>query len=108
MRVVVAAVLSDRGRDAALGAPNGGSQPTVTGAPADHADEVAARRLLARRAAALGREPDLRRRRQKAYALLARNGFSPDVCARVAAELIAHPIAGEGEDEPAEAAADGV
>ena len=27
------------------------------------------------------REPDLRRRRQKAYALLARNGFTPDVCA---------------------------
>ena len=48
------------------------------------------------------------RRRQKAYALLARNGFAPDVCARVAAESIAHPIADEGEDEPAEAAADGV
>ncbi len=30
--------------------------------------------------AALMREPDARKRRQRAYALLARNGFDPGVC----------------------------
>jgi regulatory protein len=107
-RDVVAAVLADRERDAVAGASDDGSEPAITGAAADHADEVAARRLLARRSAALAREPDPRRRRQKAYALLARNGFSPDVCARVAAESSADPVTGEPNDEPVEAAADGV
>lgn len=37
-------------------------------------------RLLARRGATLLREPDPRRRRAKAYALLARSGFDPEVC----------------------------
>jgi regulatory protein len=44
------------------------------------ADETAAGRLLERRLPALLRETDPRRRRQKAYALLARNGFDPDTC----------------------------
>ena len=48
------------------------------------ADDVAATRLLERRAAALGRGTDLRVRRQRAYGLLARNGFDPDVAGRVA------------------------
>lgn len=48
-------------------------------------DLAAALRLLERRAAALDRDPDPRRRRQRAYALLARNGFGPDVCARALA-----------------------
>jgi regulatory protein len=47
-------------------------------------DEAAARHLLDRRRASLMRETDPRRRRQKAYALLARNGFDPDLCQRVA------------------------
>ena len=51
-------------------------------------DLVAARALLARRRAAIEREPDLVRRRQKAYALLARNGFDPQVCREITAELI--------------------
>lgn len=46
-------------------------------------DRQAAERLLARKAAGLAREPDLRKRRQKAYALLARNGFDPGVCQAV-------------------------
>jgi SOS response regulatory protein OraA/RecX len=50
---------------------------------------VAARRLLERRGAGLRREPDARRRRHKAYALLARHGFSPDVCAAVATRFAA-------------------
>lgn len=47
------------------------------------ADEEAGRRLLERHAAALARVPDLRARRQRAYALLARNGFDPEVCAQL-------------------------
>jgi regulatory protein len=43
-------------------------------------DRLAARRLLERRGSALRREPDPRRRRQRAYALLARSGFDPEVC----------------------------
>ena len=51
------------------------------------ADRVAARRLLDRRARTLSREVDPQRRRQKAYALLARNGFAPDVCNEIASSL---------------------
>jgi regulatory protein len=54
-------------------------------------DEDAAIRLLARRGGAVLREPDPRKRRAKAYALLARNGFDPDVCATVAAAWLAGP-----------------
>ena len=43
--------------------------------------------LLERRAAALARVTDPRVRRQRAYALLARNGFDPDVASRVAGAL---------------------
>lgn len=42
------------------------------------ADAEAAKRLLARNARALDRVPDLRARRQRAYALLARNGFDSE------------------------------
>ena len=45
------------------------------------ADEEAGRRLLERHASALARVPDPRARRQRAYALLARNGFDPEVAA---------------------------
>ena len=48
------------------------------------ADAEAARRLLERRASSLLRVTDPRVRRQKAYALLARNGFDPGVCSSVA------------------------
>lgn len=51
------------------------------------ADREAAHKLLTRRSAALRREADPRRRRQKAYALLARNGFAPDVCHEVASTV---------------------
>ncbi|HUG48186.1 MAG TPA: regulatory protein RecX [Candidatus Limnocylindria bacterium] len=50
-------------------------------AEADHsADSTAAQRLLDRRRTAIEREPDPRKRRQRAYALLARNGFDPEIC----------------------------
>jgi regulatory protein len=48
------------------------------------ADADAARRLLERHARSLERVADPRARRQRAYALLARNGFSPDIASAVA------------------------
>jgi regulatory protein len=56
---------------------SGGSDP----------DELAAARLLARHAAALARVVDPRARRQRAYALLARNGFDPETASRMAASI---------------------
>jgi regulatory protein len=73
-REVVAEVLADRDQ--------------VIDASAESADMTAALRLMERRRSALEREPDLRKRRQKAYALLARHGFDPDVCSQVASLLI--------------------
>ncbi len=64
-------------------------------------DEVAARRLIEKHRRSLSRETDPRRRRQKAYALLARNGFDPDVCRRVAAAFQADDtvaVAFQGDD----------
>lgn len=58
-------------------------------------DEVAAERLLARRARSLERLTDERARRQWAYALLARNGFDPDVAARVAGRVSSGSAADE-------------
>ena len=53
--------------------------------PADEsADRVAAERLLAKHARTLDRVADPRQRRQRAYALLARNGFDPETCREVA------------------------
>lgn len=76
--------LAERQAEAATA---GGPIELVGGAieplPTESGDIAAARRLLERRAAALAREPDPGQRRRKAYALLARNGFDPDVCAAV-------------------------
>jgi regulatory protein len=51
-------------------------------------DVDAARRLLAKNERALARVADPRARRQRAYALLARNGFDPDVCREVSGEVV--------------------
>jgi regulatory protein len=59
-------------------------------------DMAAARRLLARNARALDRVADPRRRRQRAYALLARNGFDPETCREASAEVLR--TAGIGSD----------
>ena len=87
-REVVDEALAERAAASAAGsaADDGSRRRRVR---PDDADEIAARRLLERRAASLRREPDPRKRRQKAYALLARNGFDPGVCARVAAAFVA-------------------
>jgi len=52
-------------------------------------DRIAAERLIERHARALSRIDDPRKRRERAYALLARNGFDPDTCREVAAALVA-------------------
>jgi regulatory protein len=51
-------------------------------------DIEAARRVVTRNARALERVADPRARRQRAYALLARNGFDASVCAAVSAEAV--------------------
>lgn len=55
------------------------------------ADRAAAERLLAKNERSLARVTDPRRRRQKAYALLARNGFDPETCSTLAARVTAVP-----------------
>ncbi len=52
-------------------------------------DRDAAERLLEKHARTLDRIPDPRRRRERAYALLARNGFDPETCRDVAARVTA-------------------
>jgi len=51
-------------------------------------DRTAAITLLERRRAALEREADPIRRRQKVYAMLARNGFDPETCREVSAAFV--------------------
>ena len=65
-------VASGRRRRRRLGRPSAGP--------------VAAERLLAKQRPALGAVADPRQRRQRAYALLARNGFDPETCREVAAD----------------------
>jgi len=57
---------------------------------AGDADAAAAERLLERHAGALQRVADPRQRRQRAYALLARNGFDPALASEAARRFVAH------------------
>jgi regulatory protein len=52
-------------------------------------DRDAAERLIEKHARSLDRIADPRRRRERAYALLARNGFDPETCREVAARVTA-------------------
>ena len=83
-RASIDLVLAER-REAVAG--NDGGSPDIDGAPVSSADDVAARRLLARHRRSLERVADPWKRRQRAYALLARNGFDPNVCNTVAATI---------------------
>lgn len=67
-------------------------------APEEDADREAAVALLNRRRSALEREPDPRKRRQRAYALLARNGFDPETCREASAALINADLGENGAD----------
>jgi regulatory protein len=77
-RSLVDDVLGER-RDEALAGGDGATSP----------DEAAAERLLAKKLGPILREPDPRRRLQRAYALLARSGFAPDVCSTVPRRVLA-------------------
>jgi len=79
-RTVIAEALEER-RESAAVVDDSDDEPPPS------ADEAAAERLLARNSRALARVADPRVRRQRAYALLARNGFSPGVCAALSARL---------------------
>ena len=87
----IAATLRAR-RDAAAtwdgATPRGGDAlaPTTVGPP-PNADAIAAQKVLARHARTLDRIADPRLRRQRAYALLARNGFDPETCRDAAATI---------------------
>ena len=81
-RSLVDAVLVDRREDALTAAAERDDQPAS-------ADEAAAERLLEKKLPAILREPDPRRRAQRAYGLLARNGFAPDVCSAVSRRVLA-------------------
>ncbi len=59
-------------------------------------DLAAARRLLEKSRRAFARVADPRQRRQRAYALLARNGFDPETCREAARELDADTAEDEG------------
>ncbi len=88
---LVAEVLAERRDAAPAGAPD-----------APGADEAAAERLLVRRLGPILREPDPRRRLGRAYALLARSGFAPDVCSAVARRALSAAAAdGAPADGPA-------
>ena len=63
-------------------------------------DVVAAERLLARSARTLARLADPRARRQRAYALLARNGFDSEVARDVATRFAVPPGVVEEEGDP--------
>ena len=60
-------------------------------------DQSAAERLLVRNARTLARIADPRQRRQRAYAMLARNGFDPEVCRTVAASAVEPPDRAEDD-----------
>jgi len=76
-RETIARLLRERAARRAEDVSAGGGEAGSGPAPAP--DLQAARNLLARRWRSLSRDADLRRRRAHAYALLARNGFDPEV-----------------------------
>ncbi|MDQ3447878.1 MAG: RecX family transcriptional regulator [Chloroflexota bacterium] len=82
-RDTIVAALADRAREppADDGAESAAAEPTS-------ADRAAAERLLERRRETLLRDADPRKRQQRAYALLARNGFDPQTCQEVSARLL--------------------
>jgi regulatory protein len=88
-RDLVSALLAERAQQASEEAD--GDRDGFAGGSVS-ADLAAARRLLERRGTALRRIDDPRLRRQRAYALLARNGFDPEVC-RTASRLLDDPSA---------------
>ncbi|MEX1170948.1 MAG: regulatory protein RecX [Chloroflexota bacterium] len=90
-RDVIEAVLTDRREGVREGIAEADDAPLSP-------DRMAAERLLARHVHALARVADPRQRRQRAYALLARNGFDPETCREVAAGVDRGPDEAEPPD----------
>lgn len=67
----------------------GGFETVVSDGAAPPPDRRAAERLIERHSRAFARIDDPRKRRERAYTLLARNGFDPEICREVAASLAA-------------------
>ena len=82
-RETVDAILDDRRADAVVG------EDGVDGVDGASPDDAAAERLLRKRISAILRLPDPRVRLQRAYGLLARAGFGPDICSAVAKRVLA-------------------
>jgi regulatory protein len=81
---VVAAAIDARG-NAEADDPFRGAQDADDADQRLDPDETAAARLLERRRRDLDRVADPRKRRARAYALLARNGFGPEIASRLSA-----------------------
>lgn len=94
----IAAALRARREAATQWGAAAGAPPDIDAGPQASADEAAARKLLARHARALDRIGDPRARRQRAYALLARNGFGPEIAAALARERTATSEAEPDQD----------
>lgn len=90
-RALIDGVLGDRRDDADVAAAARDEDPVS-------ADEAAAERLLRKKIAPILREPDPRRRSQRAYGLLARSGFSPDVCSTVAKRVLREALDAATDD----------
>jgi regulatory protein len=93
-RELAAEVLEER-----RGSDAGGSGGDDEGA-GDGPDMAAAERLLRKRASALARISNQREQRRRAYALLARNGFDPEVCREATNRFLT--AAQEAADAPAD------
>ena len=83
-RETIELVLGERSESALASAS---TSETGEEAVAPTAARAAADRLLAKNRRALDRVADPRQRRQRAYALLARHGFDPEMCRVVAATV---------------------
>ncbi|MEO5965531.1 MAG: regulatory protein RecX, partial [Candidatus Limnocylindrales bacterium] len=92
-RSLVDGVLDDRREDAAVAAAALDEEPT-------NPDDAAAERLLRRKLPAILRETDPRKRRQRAYALLARSGFGPDVCGAITKRVLEDEATGPDRGDP--------
>jgi regulatory protein len=82
-RELIGELLAARRDDGDEGRAGGGDDASAS------PDELAAERLLRKRASALSRIADPRQRRNRAYALLARNGFDPEICRKVSQRALA-------------------
>ena len=95
-RELICEILDARRSGSGDGAAEGPGRDEAAASP----DELAAERLLRKRAAALSRVANPRERRNRAYALLARNGFDPEVCRKISqSALRTRDEAGESDGD---------